>query len=330
LVISFIGNDTLALINPIAVHKFIALVHERAAAAIAGMGARPVALQLCSAAPDDTRFFHSAYNIGDIQNMAADAIVDSKSGKNVFIEPRLVRPGRPSERRGDLISTLAVFASVADGDRDMNKPFTAPVPASAVVQTSETNEHSWYFLKRAVGYDDAQELGRLMRQSAGGDRCSGNCVQPFRVAGTANYPNSRKVARGRIPVATKIKCVTNRVYSIDELRAHFSTQIPHHDHEQRRHNHGENHSERHHCHGAMAVHSRAYSRGMAKAILAAEPGVDRSARFMAAAMHAVNGGLTADQFQELALRYPDGCAGKYHDRLRLEIDRCYAKARRKV
>ena len=80
----------------------------------------------------------------------------------------------------------------------------------------------------------------------------------------------------------------------------------------------------------MAVHSRAYSRGMAKAILAAEPGIDRSARFMAAAMHAVNGGLTADQFQELALRYPDGCAGKYHDRLRLEIDRCYAKAKPKT
>jgi hypothetical protein len=322
----------MVLINPIAVHKFIALVHERAAAAIAGVGnARPAVLQLCSAAPDDSRLFHSAYTIGDVEHMAADALTDSAAGKNVFIEPRLVRPGRPSERRGDLLSTLAVFASVADGDLDTNKPFTAPVPASAVVQTSERNEHSWYFLKRAVGSDDAQELGRLMRQSAGGDGCSGNCVQPFRVAGTINYPNSKKVARGRIPVTTKIKCVTNRVYSIAELRAYFSTSIPH-GREQRHHGHDANDAnrgERHHGHGAMAVHSRAYSRGTAKAILAAEPGIDRSARFMAAAMHAVNGGMSAAEFERLALRYPDGCAGKYHDRLRLEIDRCYAKAKPK-
>jgi hypothetical protein len=318
------GND-MVLINPIAVHKFITLVHERAAAAIAGVGnARPAVLQLCSAAPDDSRFFHSAYNIGDVEHMAVDALVDSEVGKNVFIEPRLVRPGRPAERRGDLLTTLAVFASVADGDCDKNQPFTAPIPASAVVQTSERNEHSWFFLSRAVGYDDAQELGRLMRQSAGGDGCSGNCVQPFRVAGTINYPNRKKVARGRTPVATSIKYITNRIYSITELRAYFSTH-----HEQGHHFHGDQLHHGHDGHGAVAAQSPRYSRGMAKAILAAEPGTDRSARFMAAAIHAVNGGLTADQFEALALQYPNGCARKYHDRLRLEIDRCYAKAKRK-
>src|SRR5262249_7150475 len=111
------------LIDPTAVHKFVALVHARAAAAIAGMGdpRRPV-LHLCSAAPDDARFFHSAYNIGDVEHMAADALIDTAAGRNVFVEPRLCRPGLPHER-GRLEATLAVFASVADGDADTGKPF---------------------------------------------------------------------------------------------------------------------------------------------------------------------------------------------------------------
>jgi hypothetical protein len=306
--------NTAHLIDPTAAHKFIKLIHERAAAAIAGMGdpRRPV-LHLCSAAPDDTRFFHLAYNIGDIQHMAADALNDSEAGKNVFIEPRLVRPGL-SHERGRLEATLAVFASVADGDVDTGKPFTAPVPASAIVQTSQTNEHSWYFLKRAIGAADAQELGKLMRQSAGGDHCSGNCVQPFRVAGCANYPDRKKAARGRIAVATSIKCITDKAYTADELRAHFSAAVPVLPTKQT-------------PEPAVDCHSPAYSRAMAKAVLAAEPGADRSAAFMSAANHAVRGDLTADEFEALARQYPDGCAQKYigDGRLKQEVARCYTK-----
>jgi hypothetical protein len=300
------------LIDPAAVHKFIALVHERAAAAIAGMGdlRRPV-LHLCSAAADDTRFFHSAYNIGDIEHMAANALIDSEAGKNVFIEPRLVRPGRPVER-GGLNATLAVFASVADSDSDTGKPFAATIPPSVVVETSPpANQHSWYFLTRAIGADDAQQLGKLMR-NAGGDHCSGNPVQPFRCCGTPNFPNRKKIERGRTVVPTRLLSITDRTYTADELRVHFSVAVPAPPTKQT-------------PEPVMAVHSRAYSRGMAKAVLAAEPGADRSAQFMSAANHAVRGGLTADEFEALARQHLPGCAGKYADRLRQEIDRCYAK-----
>jgi hypothetical protein len=193
--LSFWGSkvSTAHLIDPDAVIKFVGLIHERAAAAIAGMGdPRHPVLHLCSAAPDDSRFSTSAYNIGDVEHMAVDALTDSRAGKNVFIEPRLIRPGKPSYERGRLEATLAVFASVADGDVDTGRPFTATIPPSAIVQTSQTNEHSWYFLSRAIGADDAPELGKLMRQSAGGDHCSGNPVQPFRCAGCANYPGGRR------------------------------------------------------------------------------------------------------------------------------------------
>jgi hypothetical protein len=56
---------------------------------------------------------------------------------------------------------------------------------------------------------------------------------------------------------------------------------------------------------------------------------DRSSTFQSAVHGAVRAGITADQFEELARRYPNGCAGKYlegGDRLRTEIDRSYVKA----
>jgi hypothetical protein len=302
------------LIDRDSVYKFVALIHERAGAAIAGMGdPRKPVLHLCSAAPDDTRFFHSAYHVGDISRMVTDALIDSEAGKNVFVEPRLIRPGMPHER-GRLEATLAVYAAVADGDFDVNKPFTAPVPASAVVQTSETNEHSWYFLTRAIGATEAQELGKLMRQN-GGDHCSGNPVQPFRCAGTINYVSRRKAARGRVTVATSIKYITDKMYTADELRIQFMAAVP---------ATVEVKAVAHNM-PAMAGNSPAYSRAMAKAVLAAEC-ADRSAQFMSAASHAVRGGLNADQFEALARQHLNvGCASKYAGRLRQEIDRCYSK-----
>jgi hypothetical protein len=303
------------LIDRDSVYKFVSLIHERARAAIAGMGdpRRPV-LHLCSAAPDDARFFHSAYNIGDIGHMADDALIDSEAGRNVYIEPRLIRPGMPHER-GRLEATLAVFACVADSDADTGKVFTAPVPASVVIETSPpANAHSWYFLRRAIGADDAQELGRLMRQSSGGDSCSGNPVQPFRCAGTVGYPNRKKSERGRVVVPTRIQRLTGITYTIDELRAAFQP--------------GVSEPESPHVMPAVAVHCRSYSRSMAKMILAAAPGLDRSAQFMSAANHAARAGMTADEFEILARRFRDGCAGKYFesgDRLHVEIDRCFSK-----
>jgi hypothetical protein len=214
---------TTDLIDPVAVHKFVAVVHERAAAAIYGLkDPRPCALHLDWMAPDDKRFWHTAYSVGDVERMVKDALIESENGKNVFVEPRLVRASsRPCER-GGLYDTQAVFSLVGDSDTDTDKPFTARTPASVVVETSPGNEHDWYFLKHAIGVGDAQELGQRMRQSCGGDHCSRNPVQPFRLVGTPNFPNQKKRERGRIAVPTRILRITDQTYTAEELTAWFS------------------------------------------------------------------------------------------------------------
>jgi hypothetical protein len=300
------------LVDPETVRKFVSLVHHRAAAAIDGMNSPPCVLHLCSAAPDDHRFFTSAFNIGDVEHMTEAALIDTRAGKNVFVEPRLVRPGRPEER-GRLSATQAVFAVVADGDSDTGKQFIPSVPASITVETSPPdNAHHWYFLRRAIGAYDAQELGRMMREHGGGDYCSGVPTQPFRCLGTANYPNRKKIERGRVPVATRLRSISRELYSAEQLRNIFSEpkKAP-----QRKLADG-------------IITSVGYSRMKVQAILSAGPGDDRSAQFFSAINHAVIAGVAPEQFEELCREYPYGCAGKYlghRDRLREEIERCYGK-----
>jgi hypothetical protein len=309
------------LINADTVHKHIAWVHDKAAAAIAGLGAPPLVIQLLSMAPNDKYMRPPcAYNIGDIEHMAQDALIDNDAGLNVFIEPRLVRPGRPDSRRGTLEATMAVFAVVGDHDLDTHKPFNPVVPASGIIATSVGNGHFWYPLTKAIGGGPAQQLGQLMRERCGGDACSGNPVQPFRIGGSVNYPTPSKIARGRTtPVPTQIKYMTDKTFRASTLWDIWAAIEPPPKARKRAIATAPD----------VAIHSRSYSRFMARAALAADPGADRSSQFYSALNHAIRGGMTAEQFEALARQHSDGCARKYleggRDRLADEIARGYAK-----
>src|SRR5262249_54549042 len=80
-------------------------------------------------------------------------------------------------------------------------PTTRP---SMTVETSPGNFQFWYFLREAVAPDVAQKLGERIRRATGSDHDTGNPVQPYRVAGTINYPSPKKIQRGRVIVPTRL------------------------------------------------------------------------------------------------------------------------------
>ena len=222
------------LINADTVRKFIALVHERAANALSGTR-RPGLLQLVSISPDDRGMSYSPFAIGDVDRMVEAVLIDA-ANRNVYIETRTVRPGRPKERRpgrGKADATIGTFAIVidSDGDRGRNAYIDrigriAHIDggASAIVETSPPdNRHIWLFLDRAVSADAAERLGKLVRKSVGGDHCSGVITQPFRVPGTPNYPDAKKRARGRVVVPTRLISISDRLWTLGEVEATFST-----------------------------------------------------------------------------------------------------------
>src|SRR5262249_17874936 len=126
-----------------------------------------------------------------------------KSGHNVYIEGRTVRRDLGAKARGTLEDTIAVFALVVDSDNDKGKAWLPTAPVSLTVETSPGNKHFWLFLGTALEPALAQKLGARLRAATNADDDTGNVCQPYRIAGTVNYPGKKKLERGRIITETR-------------------------------------------------------------------------------------------------------------------------------
>ncbi len=177
------------------------------------------------------------------------------------------------------------------------------------------NAHLWFFLERAISAEEARPIGEAIRTATGTDSGTGNVTQPFRVPGTPNYPGPAKQARGRVVSPTRILSVSGILWTPERLREAFPARQ-----EQQR--------------NGKTSGGPGTGWFTVEPILAeiATPNMDRSARFHAAVRAAVLAGMSADEFEHLARRHPDGCAGKYlgpTDRLREEIERSWTRSRRR-
>ena len=75
---------------------------------------------------------------------------------------------------------------------------------TGTVETSPGNFQYWLLLRQAVDPELGRALGERIRKAVHSDHDTGNVTQPYRVAGTVNYPNKVKIARGRVTVPTRL------------------------------------------------------------------------------------------------------------------------------
>src|SRR5262249_9115676 len=154
--------------------------------------------------PGSEQLVPSRYAIGDVGHMLEAAVCDSEAGHNVYIEGRTVREDLRGNSRGRLEDTRAVFAIITDSDADKGMGWQPNVPPSLPVETSPQNFQYWFFVREAVSAEVGKALGERIRGATRTDHDTGNVVQPYRVAGTVNYPNAKKIARGRVTVSTRL------------------------------------------------------------------------------------------------------------------------------
>ncbi|MBR1211332.1 DNA-primase RepB domain-containing protein [Bradyrhizobium sp. JYMT SZCCT0180] len=208
------------------VHKFVSLIHEQAARALRDV-ARPGFLQLTRLHPLDNKLVPTRFQIGDVDGMVQQAIADASAGHNVYIEGRTIGEPTPRGARGRIEHTAFVFALVDDSDADKGKAANRDLGglASLVVETSPGNGHNWFFLKEAVSAVDAKPIGEAMRASLESDSDTGTVTQPYRVAGTPNYPSKAKQKRGRTMVerTSIVDAQPERSYTLEELGSLFSS-----------------------------------------------------------------------------------------------------------
>lgn len=204
------------------VRRFVELIHDAAKVACHGIG-RPGLLQLyriSSTNERDQRPYR--FPIGAVDAMTDQAVADAKAGYNLYVEGRTVDEDTPRGKRGDQSCTRAVFALVADDDGDKGMATVDKLEPSLVIQTSPGNSHRWYFLARALPHAEAAKIGMGMKAAMGGDSDTGTPTQPYRVAGTPNFPNAAKQARGRRNIEpTSILEHGGRAYEPDELNRTF-------------------------------------------------------------------------------------------------------------
>jgi len=287
----------MSLVDPTAIRAHLAALHAHAAATANSLSHRAV-IQLCTQCPDAPGLGVSAFAVGDVDHMARMAVDNAEIGRNCYCEARLVRPGLPRER-GRADATLAVLAIVVDHDSDRDRAGRLNDYASITVETSPpANTHQWFLLRQPLDASTAKTVGDQVRQLSGADACSGAVTGCYRIAGSPNFVDQKKKARGRTITPTRLIGVTDKLWTPDELIAAFSRRPTN-------------------------------SLVELKVSRIATPAMDRSAVFMSAIHAAVAAGMTPDDLETLMRQHPQGCAAKYlqgTDRLRVEITRAWAKA----
>lgn len=248
-----------------------------------------------------------------VERMAADALNASEARHNVYIEGRTVRRGLGGKERGGLEDTIAVFALVVDSDTDKGKAWTPTVPVSLTVETSPGNHHYWLFLQQAVDATTAQKLGERLRKATGGDQDTGVITQPYRVAGTVNYPNKTKLERGRIVTWTRSLAFDPEVLWTPER---FEQDFPP---PPRPTNGG----------GAGSALGSGDEAGIPadtlRVIRDGLPEGQRSEAFWNVVLVLKDSGWSINATVALLEKYPDGIARKYEGRLRQEVERIWNK-----
>ena len=187
-----------------AVRDFIQAIAAQARTALDGSTLVGL-LQLSQLHPASEKLAPSRYMLDDIEGMVRAAITDCEAGLNVYIEGRLLPLNLRGVARGKLEDTVAVFALVVDSDADKGMGWVPPatIRPSMIVETSPGNFQFWFFLRAAIAPELAQKLGERIRRAVNSDHDTGNPTQPYRVAGTINYPSSEKTQRGRTTVWTR-------------------------------------------------------------------------------------------------------------------------------
>jgi hypothetical protein len=309
------------------VREFIETIIAQARAATEHLK-QPGLLQMMLIHPlDDNNVVLYRYKLDDVdlaERMTREAMSASAAGHNIYIEGRTVCPGLTGKKRGELADTVAVFAIVVDSDNDKGKGWTPTVPTSLAVETSPGNAHYWLFFEQALDPATGQALGERLRAITNADADTGNVCQPYRVAGTINYPNKKKQAQGRVVTPThSLGFDPETLWTPERFEQEFPPSPD------PKINGGGGQTNSMAAGTASAIDESSIPTDTLRVIHdGVEDDADRSDAFWNVMMVLKEDGWTLNGIFTLLDRYPKGIASKYRGRLQREVERTWNKLAR--
>lgn len=164
----------------------------------------------------------SHHSVGDVEGMT-DAVMAhvGTPNANVYICPNLMRPNLERGRKGSESDVVAVLALVADLDSDTGRAGDMPVAPNYVVESSPGNFQCFVLFDRPLTLSEAKPLAGSLKRAAGADHCTMDISHVWRVPGTNNWPNRKKLERGRPPEPANVTVAQEwdgSLTNVDELR----------------------------------------------------------------------------------------------------------------
>lgn len=139
------------------------------------------------------------FPIGNVTRMVDQAMTWTVlEHVNVYVAPVVMRPNLPPGSRGGKKDIVQVFALVADyDDADAaNWATRVPIAPSYVLETSPGRFQTGFFLDPS-DYPQAEALAKRLQATAQCDAGTGDIDHVWRIDGTLNWPNRKKVKAGR-------------------------------------------------------------------------------------------------------------------------------------
>ncbi|MBB3743716.1 hypothetical protein FHX10_003215 [Rhizobium sp. BK591] len=161
--------------------------------------------------------------VGDVDGMV-EAITAHAStpNANVFTGLQVMRKGLARGKRGREADIVAVLGLVVDLDADTGKSGQMPVEPNLVLETSGGNFQPFVLFDRAISPAEAKPLAAALKRATGSDHGTADIAHVWRIPGTLNWPNKKKLERGRSPEPISVLvdlAWDGALTSVDELRA---------------------------------------------------------------------------------------------------------------
>lgn len=160
--------------------------------------------------------------VGDVEGMVEAIMAHASTpNANVFTGLQVMRKGLARGKRGGEADIAAVLGLVVDLDADTGKSGQMPIEPNVVLETSTGNFQPFILFDRAVPPAEAKPLAASLKRATGSDHGTADIAHVWRIPGALNWPNKKKLARGRSPepISVVVDLAWDGVLtSVDELR----------------------------------------------------------------------------------------------------------------
>jgi hypothetical protein len=119
--------------------------------------------------------------------------------RNVYIPLAVFDPNLPRGRKGgeqQVVTSLGLVADFDDSDA-ANYAARMPVSANYVIETSTGRFQAFLLFQEPIDPGRAKHVADLLKDCTGCDHGTADISHVWRVGGTLNWPNKKKVDQGR-------------------------------------------------------------------------------------------------------------------------------------